>query len=108
MIILTLILALGFAIVAVIFALQNTALVTVTFFGTNVDGSLALFILLSVAVGVLIGVLVMIPGSIKHSFELRSHRKQINTLEKTLDEHKSLLTEVEQPTEVEPPVEPQG
>ena len=52
--------------------------------------------------------LYMNPGSIKHSFELRSHRKQINTLEKTLDEHKSLLTEVEQSTDVEPPVEPQG
>ena len=36
MIILTLILALGFAIVAVIFALQNTALVTVTFFAGTV------------------------------------------------------------------------
>ena len=58
----SLILALAFAIVAVIFALQNTAVVTVTFFSLSFEGSLALVILVVVAVGILIGVLVMAPG----------------------------------------------
>ena len=88
MVILALILALVFAIVAVIFALQNPMIVTVSLFGYSVDGSLALFILVAVILGVIIGVLVMTPGTIRHSLELRNHRKRIGDLEKSLAEHK--------------------
>ena len=89
MVILTLILALAFAIVAVIFALQNPTMVTVSFFGSSIEGSLALFILSAVILGILIGVLVMIPGTIRHSLELRNHRKRIGDLEKSLDIQKA-------------------
>ena len=89
MVILTLILALAFAIVAVIFALQNPTLVTVSFFGSSIEGSLALFILSAVILGVLIGVLVMVPGTIRHSLELRNHRKRIGDLERSLDTQKA-------------------
>ena len=89
MMILTLILALAFAILAVIFALQNSMIVTVSLFGYSVDGSLALFILASVILGILIGVLVMGPGTIKHGLESRTHRKRIGDLEKALDEQKA-------------------
>ncbi|MDQ2691937.1 MAG: LapA family protein [Chloroflexota bacterium] len=85
MVILTLILALAFAIVAVIFALQNPTLVTVSFFGSSIEGSLALFILSAVILGVLIGVLVMVPGTVRHSLELRNNRKRIGDLEKSLE-----------------------
>ena len=89
MVILTLLLALTFAVLAVIFALQNPTIVTVSFFGYSVDGSLALFILIAVIVGILIGVLVMVPGTIRHSLELRNHRKRIGDLEKSLDTQKA-------------------
>ena len=89
MVILTLILALTFAIVAVIFALQNAMTVTVSLFGSSVEGSLALFILSAVILGILIGVLVMMPGTIRHSLELRNHRKRIGDLEKSLDAQKA-------------------
>ena len=88
MVIFTLILALAFAIVAVIFALENPMLVTVSFLGREVEGSLALFILLAVIVGSIIGMLVMVPGMVRHTLELRSHRKRIGGLEKSLDEQK--------------------
>ena len=88
MVILTLILALAFAIVAVIFALQNPMIVTVSLFGYSIDGSLALFILSAVILGILIGVLVMMPGTVRHSLELRNHRKRISDLEKSLDAQK--------------------
>ena len=92
-----LILALAFAIIAVIFALQNPMMVTVSLFGYPFDGSLALVILVAVAVGILIGVLVMTPGRIKSSLSNARNRKKIGSLEASLDEHKSKLTEAERP-----------
>lgn len=88
MVIFTLILALAFAIVAVIFALENPMLVSVSLLDREVEGSLALFILLAVIVGIIIGMLVMVPGMIRNTLELRSHRKRIGGLEKSLDEQK--------------------
>jgi len=81
-----LILALAIAIVAVVFALENTMMVTVSFLGNTVEGSLALFILISVGVGTLIGVLIMIPGRIKSSLSNARSRKRIDTLEARLTE----------------------
>jgi putative membrane protein len=92
-----LILALVIAIVAVFFALENTMMVTVSFFGYAVDGSLALFILISVGLGVLIGVLMMTPGRIKSSLSNARHRKKIGSLEATLEEHKAKLIQTEKP-----------
>lgn len=97
----TLILALAIAIVAVIFALQNPTLVTVSLFGYEVEGSLALVILVTVAVGILIGVLVMAPGQIKSRLSNARNRKKISSLETSLEEQKSKLSQVEQPSEPE-------
>ncbi len=97
-----LILALAIAIVAVLFALENTMMVTVSFFGYAVDGSLALFILISVGIGVLIGVLMMTPGRIKSSLSNARNRKKISSLETSLDEHKAKLSQAEKPQPVKP------
>jgi putative membrane protein len=99
----SLILALAIAILAVFFALENTMMVTVSFFGYGVDGSLALFILIAVGVGVLIGVLIMIPGRIKSSLSNARHRKKISTLEASLEEHRARLIEAEKPRDEFPP-----
>lgn len=98
-----LILALAFAVVAVIFALQNPTMVTVSLFGYPFEGSLALVILVAVAVGILIGVLVMTPGRIKSSLSNARNRKKIGSLEASLDEHKSKLAATEKSTPPEPP-----
>jgi uncharacterized integral membrane protein len=90
-----LILALAIAILAVFFALENTMIVTVSFFGYAVSGSLALFILAAVALGLLLGVLIMTPGRIKNSLSSRRDAKKISTLESSLDEHKSKLVAME-------------
>ncbi len=97
-----LILALVIAIVAVLFALENTMMVTVSFFGYTVDGSLALFILISVGLGVLIGLLMMTPGRIKSSLSNARNRKKIGSLEASLEEHKAKLSQAEEPI---PPAE---
>ena len=83
-----LILALVIAIVAVFFALENTTIVTVSFFGYAGEGSLALFILIAVGVGLLLGVLFMTPGRIKSGISNARSRKKIGSLEASLDEEK--------------------
>ena len=93
----TLILALAIAIVAVFFALENTMMVTVSFFGYAVEGSLALFILAAVGVGLLLGTLIMTPGRIKSSLSNARSRKKIGSLEASLEEQKAKLTQAEKP-----------
>jgi uncharacterized membrane protein YciS (DUF1049 family) len=83
-----LILALILAIVAVAFALENPLLVTASFFGLQMQGSLALFVLIGVGVGILIGVLAMLPSVLKGAITVSHHRRQISTLEKSLNEQK--------------------
>jgi uncharacterized integral membrane protein len=89
------ILALVFAILAVIFAAQNPTIVTITFYGYRVEGSLALLILVSVGIGIIIGALILTPGVIKRSFELRSHRRKMGGLEKSLEEQKDKIAKAE-------------
>jgi lipopolysaccharide assembly protein A len=84
-----LILGLVIAIIAVIFALQNTATVTIGFFVWKVTGSLSLVLLVTLAIGVVIGLLFLAPSAIKNSFQVSGHRKRITSLEKDLAEHKA-------------------
>jgi uncharacterized integral membrane protein len=84
-----LILALVIAILAVIFALQNSMTVTISFLVWEVTASLSLVILITLGIGILIGLLVLAPSAIKSSFAASSNRKRIGALEKELDEHKA-------------------
>ena len=95
----SLILALLFAILAVIFAVQNPTMVEITFFTWQIEGSLALVVFITLVVGVLIGLLVMIPSVVKRSINLSGQRKKIAGLEKDLDDHKTLLGEAEKKSE---------
>lgn len=83
-----LILALLIAIIAVVFALQNTAAVTVSFFVWQFDQSLALVLLLTVALGVLIGIFTVLPGALRSKWRLKSQRKKMDGLEKSLQQEK--------------------
>jgi uncharacterized integral membrane protein len=96
MITLLLILALIIAVIAVIFALQNTAAVSVSFFIWQFNQSLALVLLLAAFVGVIIGLLTILPGSIKTRWQLAARNKKIASLEKEIEELKEKLTSAEQ------------
>ncbi len=102
----SLILALLFALLAVIFALGNTEVVTVSFLTWHVEGSLALILLVSVALGILIGILLMTPRVIKQKLALSGEKKRLKNTEKELDQHKSKVTELEQAKVVEKVEEP--
>ena len=96
MMIFTLILALAFAVVAVIFALGNTAEVTVSFLNFQITESLALILLGAVALGILIGILLMAPSAIKRNLALSSQKRKLKGSEKELDKHKTKVTEFEE------------
>jgi len=98
-----LIVALVIALIAVIFALQNTMTITISFFVWKVTGSLSLVLLVTLAIGVVIGLLVLAPSAIKNSIAVSSHRKHIGSLEKELDEHKAKVAELQKPKPTPPP-----
>ncbi len=98
-----LIVALVIAVIAVIFALQNTLTVTITFFVWTVTGSLSLILLVTLAIGAVIGMLVLAPSAVKNSLAASGHRKRIGALEKELDEHKAKVAELQKPKPVAPP-----
>lgn len=79
-----LVLALIIAILAVIFALQNTTLVAVTFLAWQFEQSLALVLLLAVAAGVLVGLFTLFPSNIRQRFQLSALRKKVEGVEKSL------------------------
>jgi uncharacterized integral membrane protein len=101
-----LIFALVIAVIAVIFALQNTMIVTISLFAWETTGSLSLVLLITLAIGAVIGLLVLAPSAIKNSFAASGHRKRIGTLEKELDEHKARVAELQKSKPVTLPSEP--
>lgn len=84
-----LILALLIAILAVIFAVQNVAVVSISFFAWHLDLSLAVALLVALAAGALIAILVAVPGRIKNSWNNTSQRKKFSGLEAERDNLKA-------------------
>ena len=79
-----LIVALIILIITVIFALQNAVSVTISFLVWEFTGSLSLVLLGTLAVGLLIGWLVLTPSMLKKTFTISSLRKRIEALEKEI------------------------
>jgi uncharacterized integral membrane protein len=105
------IIALLIAVIAVVFALQNTAVVTITFLAWTVDGSLALVVLLAVLTGVLISVFVSLPSIVKNRLAATNRNKkiseltnQINKLEDKLEAKQQELDLYQAPPDL--PLEP--
>jgi putative membrane protein len=78
------VLALLIAIAIVLFALQNSAVVTVSFLSFKYSASLALILVLLFTLGLLAGILVSIPRLIQKSSSLREQKRKIKQLEESL------------------------
>ena len=78
---LSLVIALLIAFLAVIFALQNAVPVVVNFLPWEFQGSLALVLLLTLALGVIVGLLVSVPSIIRRSRRISHQQKIIENLE---------------------------
>ena len=89
--------ALIIAALAVTFALQNTAVVTVSFLVWSFTGSLALVLFVALAAGALVGYLVMMPSVLRGRIKTASQRRRLGALENSLAEHKQRLDEMQKP-----------
>ena len=73
---------------SVIFALQNVAIVSVTFLAWQITGSLALVLLATLISGVIITLLVLLPSLIKDDMYLSVIKKEKKDLEAELARYK--------------------
>ena len=74
------ILALVIALLAVLFAIQNTDVVTISLFTLTLQESLALVLLLTLAAGVLIGLFVSIPALVRRSMRVSAVRRELEEM----------------------------
>jgi len=87
-----LIIVLFIAISAVIFALQNSVPVTVSFLFWKFESSLALVLLISLGLGVLVSFLLSIPTMIKRNLAISNYKKRIQELEENIQEMEGAST----------------
>ncbi len=93
-----LILGLILGALSVVFALQNVVPITITFFVWQVEGSLALILLLALLTGVIICGLLSIPEVIRNHLRFKAMRKEIEALK--ADKEKVIIHQ----TDIIPPL----
>ena len=76
--------------VAVIFALENATVITVTFFYWQFTGSLAIILIGAILAGILVTLLLLLPESINNYFKYKSLQKEIAKLKEELRKQKEL------------------
>jgi uncharacterized integral membrane protein len=84
--ILLLAVALIVSILAGVFALQNAIPISVSFLLWKIDGSLALVLLITFALGCLVSFLVLIPSTVRRRRAFSQQNKQIAGLERQLQD----------------------
>lgn len=86
----TIALILGFILgaTAILFILQNTSIVALTFMQWQFETSVALVVILSMLVGALLALLLTLPGAIGNTFRMRRLRKDNEALARDAQLHK--------------------
>jgi uncharacterized integral membrane protein len=79
-------LALILALLVTIFAVQNNADTSIKFLVWSVRGSAALVLMITLTVGIVVGVLLMIPGSVRNRLKVAELNRQLKSLEHDLRE----------------------
>ena len=69
------------AVVCVVFAVQNSAVITVSFLAWEANASLALILMITLGAGILIGYLAGLPSVWKRGSETRQLRRQVQDLQ---------------------------
>ena len=96
--IISLIFGLILSLAALVFALQNTQSVRISFLVWHVNGSLALLLIIFFFVGLLAGILVILPGRIRSTLARARNNKELTALQIKLDECKGKLEKLESTT----------
>ncbi len=79
---------------SVIFILENSVPITVTFFAWQISGSLSLVLFTAVISGAVIALLVLLPSFIKDDMYLSVLKKQKKELENELAEKNRIIAEI--------------
>ena len=79
--VISLVLFVAVTILAVFFSSYNQTMVNVNFFGYAVQGTIGLMMVLALGVGLIVGVLIMVPGVLSRNWALFRHKKKIEELE---------------------------
>jgi uncharacterized integral membrane protein len=74
---------------AIVFALQNNEIVSLTFMGWQFDSSLALLVIVAVAVGMLISMLAFLPSAVSGTFRIMGLKKENRKLADVVAAHES-------------------
>lgn len=85
----------GFAIgaAAIIFILQNTSIVALTFIGWQFESSLAIVVMLLILVGIVFSLLASLPSAIKSSMQLSKLKKDNKKLAEQLEAYQQRIQE---------------
>ena len=102
---LQLIAAIIVAILAVVFALQNAVPITVSFLTWRFESSLALVLLIVLALGILMSLLVSVPSRVKRMKLISSQKKKIQELESSLQRESESKTGEETGIKIEEEIE---
>ena len=100
-----LIIAIVVAILAVIFALQNAIPITVSFLTWKFESSLALVLLIAIALGVLMSLMVSVPSKIKNMKLILNQKRKINELEQIVQVRSDIKEEKKDNLKAEIPME---
>ena len=92
---LTIIVAIFVAIASVVFALQNDVPVSVNYLPWHFDGSLAVVLLLAVAVGAIILALLTTPGTVRRQWRMARQSRRIEELEAECELLRKRVAELE-------------
>lgn len=95
---LTIIAAIFVGIAGVVFAMQNNVPVTVNFLLWRFDSSLAMVLLLAVAVGAIVVALLTTPGTVRRQWVVARQKRRIEDLEKDNEFQKGRIAELEKST----------
>ena len=74
-------LALILALLVTIFAVQNNAVTTIKFLFWSVEGSAALVLMITLVLGIIIGALLMAPGSVRNRLRIHELRRKVEALQ---------------------------
>ncbi len=69
----------------VVFAWQNSTVVTVYFLAGKFEASIALLVMVALLLGIFIGVLALLPSFLKRSWHLRKTKKELSKLNRQVD-----------------------
>lgn len=86
---------------ALLFAMQNTEIVALTFMGWQFETSLAVLVIAAVTVGILISILASLPSAIAASFRIMGLKKENQKLVNEVNVHRQAIASEQVPPVVD-------